>query len=54
MNKTTFKPILVKDELHFKIMKRKAETRKRSAGAVIQELIDKEADEHGKTDGGIV
>jgi predicted CopG family antitoxin len=52
--KQTFKPIIVTDEVHYALMKRKIDMRKRSVSAVIYEMMEKEVQENGKTDGGVV
>jgi len=52
--KQKFKPIIVTEDIHWALMKRKIITRKRSVTAVIHELLQKEVQEHEKTDGGVV
>ena len=44
--KTKFKPILVTEDVHLQLMRRKAEERKRSVCAVIDEMLNKEVTEH--------
>ena len=52
--KQKFRVIIVTEDIHWALMKCKVDTRKRSVSAVIHDLMQKEVQEHEKTDGAVV